>query len=177
LDISTIADCLAKSGTVIAWLSLGVSVVAIILPWLEKIRELRAGQASKISSWVEDASPDACHIIVANNSDLPIYGVAIIVTRGPWFYTDKIPSDVPGTFDKASEAICELIPPGKFRVFMPGGDFGCCSYYPATRISFVCANSTSWVRETNGSLRQIHQDPFEYFDMSIPGPFARIEPC
>ena len=177
MTILTFIDWLSNSGTVIAWLSLGVSVFAIIRPRREKKRELRVGQASKISSWVEDASLDACHIIVANNSDLPIYGVAIIVTRGPWFYSNKIPNDNPGTFDKASEAICELIPPGKFRVFMPGGDFGCCSYYPATRISFVCANTTSWVRETNGSLRQIQQDPFEYFDMSIPRPFARIEPC
>lgn len=172
--VNSAADVI-DDGNIVAWVSLWVSIVTFFITRLEKKRDANRDQAGKVSSWIENAGHDATNAIVVNNSDLPIYGVAIVVEKGPWFYSGNYCERLPGQYYKGSETVCELIPPGRYRVHMPGGDYYGCSAYPSAAIAFTCANGTSWVRESNGRLHRIRKDPFSYLGISVPRPFGAVE--
>lgn len=161
----------ARDYQMVAWISLAVSAASFYTARKEKKENSTREQAIKVSSWIEDS--DDGGIIVANNSDLPIYGVAIVVAKGPWFFMDNEDDVVPhNSYYKGSETVCRLIPPGKYRVPLPEGDYYGCSAYPTTKIAFVCANGTSWVRETNGKLYQTEKDPLAFFHIERPYHFT-----
>lgn len=132
--------------------------------------EERHRQANKIASWLEGT--DA---IVVNSSDLPIYGVAIVIEQGPWFYSGNREPGAPACYPGAI-ALCQLVPPGKWRVSIPNAKYcNGCGAYPSVKIGFVSTNGTSWVRDSRGNLSEIGTDPFMFFGLTAPYPFTEIQ--
>jgi len=111
MSSASFGDWIANSGSLVAWISLVVSIATFFITRAEKNKELRHGQAIKVSAWLTDADLDSAHVVVANNSDLPIYGVAIVIVKGPWRYSEEIGKGFSGGAPRDSEVICKVIPP------------------------------------------------------------------
>jgi hypothetical protein len=154
-------------------LSLAAFIFTIIRWRIDENRradEAQRWQANKIAAWLEGT--DA---IVVNSSDLPIYGAAIVIERGPWAYSGNRETVTPA-YHPGFIAVCQFIPPGKWRVPIPNSEGCCgCGTYPAVKIGFVSSNGTSWIRDSRGSLSEIGTDPFVYFGLTAPFPFTEIQ--
>lgn len=167
----------AAAQIVCTFLSLAISMVSLTFSLRnrhsdEKQREEeeRKSQAVKIACWMEDY--DA---IVVNSSDLPIYGVAIVADKGPWFYSGSR-REVTSAYYPGAAAMCHLIPPGKWRIPIPNLE-GCWggSFYPAPKISFMSSNGLAWVRDCSGELIEIDKEPAAFFNLSMPYPSADLQ--
>lgn len=126
---ASFGDWIVNSGSLVAWISLVVSIFTFFFTRAERNKELRQGQAIKVSAWLIDADLDSAHVVVANYSDLPIYGVAVAIDKGPWRYPEEFGEGLSDGFSRDSEAICKVIPPGKYQVTLPGGDFCGCALF------------------------------------------------
>lgn len=77
--------------------------------------ELRQGQAIKVSAWLIDADLDSAHVIVANYSDLPIYGVALPLIRGLGVTRRNLGKDFLAGFPAIQKLYVKLFPLGNIK--------------------------------------------------------------
>jgi hypothetical protein len=162
-DVPNWIEAIATSGALIATIILLRK--EIISHRLDRADRRRA-QASKISAWVGPFAhdPDAFisfPISVRNSSSEPVYGLKVQVVDpnlgndGDIHYFTESPFSGPD-FDVLGPGETDL---RTYRV-QYGGE-GRCMTDPATRMVFRDSNGVTWLRDSDGLLREIDSKDFD----------------
>lgn len=130
-------------------------------------------QPSSVAAWLECDSRGLSHIVIRNDSDLPIYEVVVtvVITKGHGCTKGE---DLKGRSEYRKKFA--LIPPGLYIVDVDMNGFGGMHRFPLIEIGFICANGRSWVRRGNGSLDQIDSSPILHFELGLPVEFDPVVP-
>jgi hypothetical protein len=159
--------------TIRDWLVLFAAVIVGLVGWQqikdernarkgaerEQARLERRAQADEISAWsAERRKGEQMNVILSNRSQQPVYQA--VVLRKPTGATGKIEPYI-----KTPEIqTIWVIPPGEYRV-----SFRHRSNRAATiTIAFRDHSGNTWVRHSNGVLRQINRSPPQFFDLEWP---------
>jgi len=157
------------------WIALGTCVGAVgtvgaLFAALLQIGQERAirhkneldQQASDISSWISFEDPSYSWVALQNNSASPVYrAVASIVLMqgaGPRTGLDARPEHM---------KFLSVIPPGRSYVHVRG-NFKGMGAHSAVELAFVDRNSQSWVRSSDGILKQIKKEPAQHYGVHLP---------
>ncbi|WP_432624331.1 hypothetical protein [Bifidobacterium sp.] len=125
-------------------------------------------QANKVSAWLSLKAPDndpyrdgqRQWVNIRNSSTQSVYNV--VISSGVIFGA----GDASGKGREHASVIATL-PPGEYQVDIPHLDFGMSKEFAAV-ISFTDTTGQSWVRDANGKLSKIKQNPYEYMETGLP---------
>lgn len=173
--INTLASVFAAIGTVTAViLSLYYSRYEYRLRKIDKKdqdeKEKRI-QANMIAAWISDIpcnqdKQDEYNFVtmqIVNNSRLPIYN---IVAKRVRLYSDGSVTPLNDEDEKFIVKI-DLLPPGeqKYRIRQPDGGM---SMRFGLELAFQDSAGQSWIRQGDGILKEISENPILYYDISRP---------
>ena len=133
----------------------------------------KLAQPSSIAAWLERDSTGESHIVIRNDSDLPVYEVVatIVVTNGAGCSRGE---DLDSSYQYRK--ILDLIPPGLHSVTIDMGGFYGMHRHPLVEIAFVCAKGKSWVRRGDGALDELDDSPFSHYELGLPIDFDMVAP-
>lgn len=133
----------------------------------------KLAQPSSIAAWLERDSTGESHIVIRNDSDLPVYEVVatIVVTNGAGCSRGE---DLDSSHQY--KKILDLIPPGLHSVTIDMGGFYGMHRHPLVEIAFICAKGKSWVRRGDGALDELDVSPFNYYKLGLPIDFDMVMP-
>lgn len=130
-------------------------------------------QPSSVAAWLEGDLRGLSHIVIRNDSDLPIYEVVVtvVITKGHGCTKGE---DLKGHSEYRKKFA--LLPPGLYIADVDMNGFGGMHRFPLIEIGFICANGGSWVRRGDGSLDQIDSSPILHFELGLPVEFDPVVP-
>lgn len=142
----------------------------------DAVAERQQQQAARVSIWWGGHQPGETNdwLIMMNRSDAPVYQViaflVLVQGSGPTSGEELVASG-------PTEWIATMtnLPPGRWRVAVPGG-WGGMSRRPGAEIAFLDAAGESWVRRANGQLERLPSEPPEHYGLSRPLWNVRPEP-
>lgn len=146
-------------GTVLAFAAVAYQITTDKVQARQKTKR---AQASAISSWLvgaEDSPKPAVRIM--NNSPLPIYGaiVSVVAIQGAFPFDGR---ESPLRSTKLS-----IVPPGEYEAPIDFGG-GAMGVRFSTELCFKDASGNMWLRDGRGKLRELKQNPLEYYKIELP---------
>lgn len=144
-----------------------IGVVFTLWQWHVAQQEITqaaiVSQASSITAWLSDTET----VTIRNASQLTAYEVvAAVVPAG----TQKV------TADKVAELSYQpVVGPGESTTEVDSGYKSMHTQWVAS-IAFRDSNGRTWLRNGDGSLKQIRQSPLGYFRLACDAPTGGIDP-
>ena len=130
----------------------------------------RRSQAEQIAGWPARDTEAQMSILLSNRSQLPVYRAVVsrVAIQGSGATTGKQVRrlGLPG-----EQQTLAVIPPGESQLTFPAG-FGGMSRRAGIELAFLDAAGVYWLREADGTLRELAQPPEAYYKLALPLDYA-----
>ncbi len=158
------------------------------------LEEHHRSQARLVAAWVGPPEPHLggpgsvygpsgrTPIYLFNGSGEPVYTLvaSIVFIQGAAPHTTEktlefFHSREPGTtWSQAPVTTVSILPPGKWRIWIPGTHWaGVMAGRSGAEVAFSDRAGAHWIRRALGTLEELPQPPFEYFQQwQLHGPYA-----